>query len=186
MADTDSQRQAICQELERIEENARYTSVTHFVSAEHVRRLHYWVLGPIPIVLGGIAAWNGFSKDGLAQVAGALGVLAGVTGSLLSFWNLADVRAKHQTAGAAFKSIEHDARRARLVDCPDLDLATARQRLEQLAERYNKLGESTPSTSRFAFTRAQRLIASGIYRNTVDERNGGDAPALPPLDPQMP
>jgi hypothetical protein len=179
MADLDGQRQAICQELERIEENARYTSVTHFISADIVRRLHFWVVGPIPIILGGIAAWNGFTKEGLAEVSGALGVLAGVTGSVLSFWNLSDVRTKHQAAGAAFKAIEHDARRARLVDCPFGELTDLRRRLEDLAERYNKLGESSVHTGRFAFRRAQKLIASGVYRNTVDEPAGGTTPAVP-------
>lgn len=112
-----------------------------------------------------------------------LGVLAGVTGSLLSFWNLSDVRTKHQAAGAGFKAIEHDARRARLVDGPFGEATDLRRQLEEIAERYNKLGESSTHTSRFAFRRAQRLIASGTYRNSVDEPKRGGGPALPAQEP---
>jgi hypothetical protein len=174
-----SRQTAICDEFARIEENARYTAVAHFISAEHLRKLHHWVLGPVPILFGGIAAYKGFNEASFSALSGVLAVLAGVSGSLLSFWNFADSRSKHQTAGAAYKAIEHDARRSRLVDGPYQDIPTLRAALADLGDRYNKLGAASPSTSNFAFKRAQNLIASGAYQNTVDSHEER-SPALSP------
>jgi hypothetical protein len=95
--------------------------------------------------------------------------MAGVVGSVLTFWNLAESRARHFTAATQYKSLENDARRAHEIHARDEGYADLKRRVVDLGDRYNKLNESHLQTADWAFKRAHKKIEAGLFTVTAEK-----------------
>lgn len=174
VADDDA-RGALLSECRRIEEYAKWNASTHFTASAFAMRAHA-IVGVIPIVLGGLGTWSGLKliadQSTATVVASVAALLAGLVGSILSFWNLSEVRQKHFKAGTAYKTLENEARRAHsvFIDATDDDL---RETVKCLADRYDRLGEESAQTSDLAFSWASRKVRAGKYDPDQGKREQG-------------
>lgn len=119
----DEKQERLVKECARIEEYSLWNSTSHFTAAAWARFIHM-LGGAVPIVLGGIGGWKVLSDPTAATpqqvlVAGALTLAAGVTGSLMAYWDLAKIRMEHFVAASKYKTLENEARRAREIHAPD-------------------------------------------------------------------
>lgn len=132
------------------------------------------MLGPLPIILGSIAGWRWFAEAAGPSprntlVASVCSLLAGIVGSLLVFWNLAEKRQRHLAAGATFKSLEHDARRAGKILGLAETTADLKAIVGSLGERFNRANENCIPPADCFFNRARKKIALGVFQTKVDE-----------------
>jgi hypothetical protein len=84
-------------------------------------------------------------------IAGALTLAAGIVGSLVAFWDLGKRRLEHFSAGAKYKTLENEARRAREIDAYDSDYSTFKALVAELGKRMDVLGEDSPQSRDFAY-----------------------------------
>lgn len=167
-------RQALIAECKRIEENSLQTATTHFISATRIGRVHHWVLGPIPLLLGTTAAaWKGLLDAKAIPVdwtfiGTVLSALAGVSGSVIAFWNLAETKARHVAAATAFKSLQHEGRQAWQIHALDEERDAFKTRVMDLAQRYNKLNETSVLTADWAYRRARKKIKQNTFVTDTD------------------
>lgn len=158
-------RAALVTECARLEDYAKWNAAAHFTASSLAGRVHL-TAGVVPIVLGALGMWSGLKlladQATAALVASIASLVAGIAGSVLSFWNLSEVRVKHFKAAAAYKTIENEARRARsvFIDSPDGEL---RQVVAGLAARYDRLGEESAQSSDLAFWLASKKVRAGRY-----------------------
>jgi len=169
----DDNKKKLIDECRRVEENSLYTAASHFKAASLAKFGQYF-LGAIPIILGGIGGWQYLSDPKLAAPenvfwAGLLTILAGISGSLLSFLNLSKVHIEHGKAGNEFKICENDARRAHKIYSGDEEYETFKQRVERIAGKYDELIESHTLPSDFCYWLAKRAIKRGEYKTRADE-----------------
>ena len=174
MADTTSSLLAECK---RIEEFSLWSATSHFVAAAWARGLHL-LLGSIPLVLGAIGSWKPLSNPSSASeqdvlVAGIMTLLAGICGSLLSFWNLSRARMQHFTAATSYKSLENEARRAHEIHAIDDQPTEFTERVLDLAARYDHLGTTSVQSLDLAFMLAGKRIRKGRYAPDATTSSGG-------------
>jgi hypothetical protein len=165
-------RDALARESKRIQENSLYNATAHFTSAARLWRAHL-ALGTVPIILGTIGGWKGLSDPAVATPsavmwAGLCSLVAGVVGSVLSFWNLAESRVRHFTAATQYKSLENDARRALEIHARDEGYTDLKRRVVDLGDRYNNLNESHLQTADWAFNKARKKISAGLYATATE------------------
>lgn len=175
-------RQAARAEAVRIQEYSLWTAATYYAAATWLGRVHL-VLGSVALALGAFGAYSGF-KSGSPELAGALALVSGILGSLISFWNPADARARQLEAASKYKVLENQARRAREFHDPNDGYEQAHERVKALAERYDELVEQMAPTSDLAFRLASTKIRQGIYQPDPP----GPAPRLaePSKPPALP
>jgi hypothetical protein len=166
MSERPGLREALISECRRIEEYSKWNSASHFTAAAWLGRFHLGA-GVIPFVLGGVGAWQGFKYLPVAPEKTALWasvalLVAGIVGSIISFWNPAEARVKHFTAGAHYKALEGAARRAVNL-FPDEDDLQFRERVLALAAKYEELNETSAQSSDFAFWLATKKVRAGKY-----------------------
>lgn len=172
----EERRQRLIAECKRIQENCLYNATSHFTAAG-VTGWAQTVIGAVPIVLGGIGSWKFLSDPTLASpkqvyIASVLSLLAGIAGSLLSFWDLAKSRLSHFSAGSKYKSLENDARRAWQVYGPAEEVDFLQKRVEDVAKRYDQLGEASELSGDIMFLIARWKIGKRIFANEVDQARG--------------
>jgi len=168
-------REALILEAQHIKEESLYNATIHFAQSTWMARLHYFVLGPIPIILGGLGGWKGITDAKVMPanwtiISSVLSLVAGLVGSMVSFWNLAENRMRHFSAGTSYKSLENDARRAWQVHAIDEPLPEFKKRIVELGDRYNKLNESSIQTADWAFRIARRKIKAGHFVTEAEKK----------------
>lgn len=160
-------------ECKRLQENAMYTSTAHFVGAS-MAHLLYLATGSMPIIFGAIGGskilqMSAASSDDAKFWALTCTLIAGISGTLLRFWRLAESRDEHKSAAQKFKSIEIRARQAHQIHSSDEDYATFKGRVIGISEEYNTLGEEVLATGELAFWIARWKIGKRVFRTEVDE-----------------
>lgn len=165
-ATTPSPLSAVIAEAQRIEEDAIYSSKSHFEASRSWEYVHLWIGVPMTI-LAAVAGVSALSQQ--ATVSGAISLLVAATSAVFTFLNPRDRATKHLTAGNAYKALHNDARIFRLVDCsqgrPIEELTAA---LKDLNNRRNTLNAESPAIPRAAFERARKGIEAGETTYLVD------------------
>lgn len=167
-------------ECKRIQDNSLWNSTSHFAAATWAGRIHT-IGGAVPIILGGIGGWKylldpTFAGQDQMFLAGLMSLIAGIVGSLMTYWNMAKVRLEHFSAATKYKTLENDARRAHQIHARDEDYDTFKKRVMDIVTRYDALGEASVQSYDITFWLARRKIESGIYDTSVDKtgRSTGD------------
>jgi hypothetical protein len=166
------QKARLVAECKRIEENCLYTATSHLTAAG----LAGWAQGlggAVPIVLGTVGGYKALSDPMVAspeklQIAGVLTLVAGVVGSLMTYWDFAKSRLSHFSAGTKYKSLENQARRAWQLHAPDEEPAALKARVDDLAERFDALGEESELSGDISFLLARWKIGWGVYSTKAD------------------
>ena len=158
---------AIEDELSRIEEAATYASQSQFSQAKIWRAVN--------LVLGGLATGLAAAAGGGAlanligkTVAGLVALGAAVVGALMTSIN-ANRRAEQAHVSAnAYLSLQADARIARTVDLPSMDLEAARAQLAELSARREEINKSAEIPFYLAYLLGRRNVGRGGTTYEVD------------------
>jgi hypothetical protein len=107
-------------------------------------------------------------------------LLAGITGGILSFLSLPDLRQQHTRAGTLFKSLEHDLYRTAEIYAHAESTDALQARVEALGKRFNEANETCIQTSDSAMRTTRKRIRSGIYKTAAEKKrrpsDGAPAP----------
>lgn len=158
---------ALCREAERLEEDAIYSSKSHF-NAENTWVLrHYW-LGVPATVLGAIAGAALVKSQ--PELASLFTLMASLLTGLMTFLKPNDRAAMHRAAAGQFLALRNETRFFREIELLD----TARldelpDKLKALSSARNELNQKSPSIPRSAFVAARKGIEEGEATHKVDK-----------------
>jgi hypothetical protein len=169
----DGQRQAIADELRRLEEDATYASQSQF-EASKFWRLWHWTLGIPAAVLAAVAGFTGLASVTGRIPAAILALIAAVMGGLLTVVEPNKRGRQAQAAGVAYNEVRVGARQARSVYLPSAQIEEGRRRLSGLTEQKNQVDRVAEPTNTYAFWRAKRNVEAGRLRHVVDVPPGGN------------
>lgn len=158
---------ALRREAERIEEDATYSSKSHFNAEETWIRRHYW-LGIPATALAAIAGAALIKSQ--PEWASAFTLLASLLTGLMTFLKPNERAAMHRAAAGQFLALRNDTRLFREVDLLQADqLDELPGRLKALSATRNELNQKSPSIPRGAFVIARKGIEGGEATHKVDK-----------------
>jgi hypothetical protein len=160
--------QPIADELERIEESAKYSAQTQFSSSKFWRGLNL-VLGIPAAVLAAAAGAAGLSDATSPEAAAATALVAAALTAVMTTLNAAQRAQQSHGAANAYLALQGDARVLRTIDLAGLDQVDARQRLEELVGRRNAINETAPVAALLAYLFGKRNIEKGRQTYEVDK-----------------
>jgi hypothetical protein len=164
----EAQRQAIDEELKRIEESATYSSQSQFAQAKLWQGVNLAVGLPAALlaaISGGTALAGLVGKDAAAGMA-----LGAAAFAALALTLNASERARQSHAAAnAYLALLGLARRLRTVALLDLAFEEARDQLGELARRQDEINQAAPIPSRWAFWRGRKNVERGGTTYEVDK-----------------
>ena len=164
-------RQAIRDELARIEESAKDSAQSQLEQAKQWRFVNLG-LGVPTSVFAAISGAMVVADDKFDLIAAALALLAAAGGAILTTLNAAHRMNQASSAGNAYLEIQGQARQARLVDLPHQSLDHARQTLAELASRRDEQNKTAEIPSRRAYRKGQKNINTGGQDYAVDKQKG--------------
>ena len=160
---------ALRREAERIEEDATYSSKSHFNAEDTWVRRHYW-LG-IPATALAAIAGAALSKS-QPEWASALTLLASLLTGLMTFLKPNERAAVHRAAAGQFLTLKNDARLFREVELlQTAQAAELPEKLKALSSTRNELNQKSPSIPRGAFVAARKGIEEGEATHKVDKKD---------------
>jgi hypothetical protein len=158
---------ALRREAERIEEDATYSSKSHFNAEDTWVRLHYY-LGIPATALAAIAGAALIKSQ--PEWARAFTLLASLLTGLMTFLKPNERAAMHRTAAGQFLALRSDARLFREVELLQADqLDELPGRLKVLSATRNELNQKSPSIPHGAFIAARKGIEDGEATHKVDK-----------------
>lgn len=158
---------ALRREAERIEEDAVYSSKSHFNAEQMWERCHYW-LRILAIVFAAIAGAAFFKSYN--QVGSALASVASFLTALMTFLKPNERAAMHRAAAGQFLALRNNARIFREVELLQTNrLEELTDRLKALSTTCNELNQKSPSISRSAFVAARKGIEEGEATYKIDK-----------------
>jgi hypothetical protein len=160
---------ALCREARRIEEDATYSSKSHFNAEQAWERRHYW-LGIPATAFAAIAGAALFKSHD--ELGSALALLASLLTGLMTFLKPNERAAMHRVAAGQFLALRNDARIFREVELLQADrLGELPERLKALSATRNELNQKSPSIPRGAFVAARKGIEEGESTHKVDKED---------------
>ncbi len=158
---------ALRREAERIEEDATYSSKSHFNAEDTWVRRHYW-LGVPATALAAIAGAALIKSQ--PEWASAFTLLASLLTGLMTFLKPNERAAMHRAAAGQFLALKNDVRFFREIELMQVErLNEMPERLRALAAARNELNQKSPSIPRRAFVAARRGIEEGEATHKVDK-----------------
>lgn len=169
MTAIDTSRHAgIEDELERIEESAKYSAQGQFEEAKKWRGLNFWI-GVPSSVSAAISGALVLADAPVAVVAGGLALIAAAGGAVLTTVNAAQRMDQASSAGNAYLQIQTAARQTRLIDLKHQTIDEARSTLSELTARRDEQNRTAEVLSRRAYKKAQKNIRRAGQTYEVDK-----------------
>jgi hypothetical protein len=158
---------AMRREAERIEEDATYSSKSHFNAEGIWERRHYWLGVPATA----LAAITGATLiKSLPELASACALSASLLTGLMTFLKPNERAAMHRAAAGQFLALRNDARFFREIELQQADrLDELPEKLKVLSSARNQLNEKSPSIPRRSFIAARKGIEEGEATHKVDK-----------------
>jgi hypothetical protein len=167
-----SRRQAIADELHRIEESCMYSAQIQFEQTKQWRAVNLG-LGVPASVLAAVAGATALAATTGRIAAGIIALAAAGFGAVLTTVNAAHRMNTASSAANAYLEIQTAARQAREIDLPMWDLDEARAALGELTARRDEQNKTAEPPSRRSYKRAQKNIEDGGQSYAIDRRDGG-------------
>jgi hypothetical protein len=159
---------ALRREAERIEEDATYSSKSHFNAEGTWERRHYWLGIPAAV----LAAIAGASFNSHPELASVFALLASLLTGLITFLKPNERATMHRAAAGQFLALRNDARLFREVELFQTErLNELPERLKALSATRNELNQKGPSIPRGAFVAARKGIEEGEATHKVDKES---------------
>lgn len=167
VADQKDRKNAIGDELARIEESATVAAQTQFEQSKRWSRANLW-LGISSSALAGVAGTLALAAPETTVVAGPLALVSAVLGVILTSLNANARTNAAASAGNAYLAIQSDSRQARLVDLDHEDLSEMRNRLAELTARRDEQNKTAEVPGARAYRRARTNLREGGQTYEVD------------------
>lgn len=160
---------ALGREAERIEEDATYSSKSHFNAEATWIHRHYWLGIPSTILAAVAGATLIKSQPELASI---FALAASLLTGLMTFLKPNERAAMHRDAAGNFHALRNDTRFFREVELLRLEkMSELPDRLKALSTARNALNQKSPSIPRRAFTAARKAIEEGEATHKVDKES---------------
>jgi hypothetical protein len=157
---------ALRREAERLEEDATYSSKSHFNAEDTWVRRNYW-LGVPATVLGAVAGATLIKNQ--PEWATAFTLLASLLTGLMTFLKPNERAAMHRAVAGQFLTLRNEARFFREIELLQSDRQDELlERLKALSTARNELNLKSPSIPRRAFVAARKGIEEGEATHKVD------------------
>lgn len=158
---------ALCREAERVEEDATFSSKSHFNAGSTWERRHY-LLGIPATVLAAVAGATLIKSH--PELASVCALAASLLTGLMTFLKPNERAAMHRAAAGQFLALRNDARFFREVELLNSGrLDELPEQLKTLSARRNELNQKSPSIPRRAFVAARKGIEEGEAIHRVDK-----------------
>jgi hypothetical protein len=158
---------ALRNEALRLEEDATYSSKSHFNAEDTWLCRNYW-LGIPATGLGAIAGATLIKSN--PELATAFTLFASLLTGLMTFLKPNERASLHHTAGGKFLALKNEARFFREVELVQSDkLGELTKQLKMLSATRNELNLKSPSVPRHAFVAARIGIEEGEAEHKVDK-----------------
>lgn len=159
---------ALSREAQRIEEDATYSSKSHFNAEQIWERCHYW-LGVPATVCAAIAGGALFKSHD--EVGSAFALLASLLTGLMTFLKPNERATMHRVSAGQFLALRNDARIFREIELLQANRwEECAERLKTLSATCNELNQKGPSIPRCAFVAARKGIEEGEATHKVDQK----------------
>lgn len=169
--DDPQRRQAIADELHRIEESCQYSAQSQFEQTKQWRAVNL-LLGLPASILAAVAGATALADTTGRVAAGIIALVSAGFGAVLTTVNAAHRMNQASSAANAYLEIQTAARQAREIDLRVWDLEEARAALGELTARRDEQNKTAEPPNRRAYRRAQKNIARGGQTYEVDESKG--------------
>lgn len=157
-------------EAHRIEEDALYSSKSHFNAAALWANCHYWI--GIPATLCGVIA-SATTKTN-TELAVWFSISATILTALITFLKPNEKVSQHKSFGDQFLALKNDCRFFRTIELHEgLKDAELTKKLKVLANRRNDLNKGSPQIPSRAFKKARAGIEQGEATHQVDQNSLG-------------
>ncbi|WP_082976213.1 SLATT domain-containing protein [Nocardia sp. 852002-20019_SCH5090214] len=169
--DESRSKDALRQELNRLEESAMYSAQGQFEQAKLWRGINLLVGIPAAL-LAAVSGATGLADAANRVIAAYLALGSAGLGALVTLLN--GNRRTQQAHGAAnaYLEVQTAARQLREIDLPVLPFDEARTQLAELTARRDEINKTADIPSRFAYRRAGRNISGGGQTYAIDEQGG--------------
>lgn len=167
-ADEARRREAIVNELKRLEESAMYSAQMQFEETKFWRGVNL-ALGLPTSLLAAVAGTTALVESAGRVTAGILALVSAGFGAALTTVNASQRMNRAAAAANAFLEIQTAARQAREIDLPVMSLGEARNVLADLTARRDNQNKASEIPGRRAYGRARSTIGRGGQRYAVDE-----------------
>lgn len=160
---------ALRREAERIEEDATYSSKSHFNAEASWIHRHYWLGVPSTILAAVAGATLIKSQPELASI---FALAASLLTGLMTFLKPNERAAMHRDAAGKFHALHNDTRFFREVELLQVEkTGELPARLKALSAARNALNQKSPSIPRGAFIAARKGIEEGEATHKVDKES---------------
>ncbi|MGB3763595.1 MAG: SLATT domain-containing protein [Ornithinimicrobium sp.] len=159
-------RNAVEDELKRLEEDILYTEKGHFSASNEHGRVHL-ALGLLATITSAVAATTIIGKSD-PWVPGVLALIAAVASAVLTFVKPDERAAQHLQSGRALGALRVRIRQTRTIDLPadhDVDAATWKTAIQDLTTQKTDADNSAPPVSDRIFKKAQQKIQQGDFKH---------------------
>lgn len=158
-------------EASRIEEDAVYSSKSHFNAGTCWTRRHF-ILGVIATLASATAGITGLLDDltdWKSYISSFSALLAAMLTALLTFVKPDEYAINHKNVGGFFLELKNQIRIFRNIELPTLDEQTSTERLKEFDTRRNELNQTSPIIPEYAFHKARNGIESGESIHIIDK-----------------
>ncbi|MDR0827624.1 MAG: SLATT domain-containing protein [Desulfovibrio sp.] len=157
---------ALRREAERLEEDATYSSKSHFNAASIWENTTYW-LGIPSTILAALAGATLIKN--YPEWASGCAMLASLLTGLMTFLKPNEQAVIHRAVGGRFLALRNETRFFREFELLQTErINELSDKLKELLTTRNKLNQKSPSIPRWAFLVARKGIEEGEARYKVD------------------
>lgn len=165
----DNFTEALRREAERIEEDATFSSKSHF-NAEHTWIRRHYLLGIPATALAAIAGAALFKNH--SELASIFAMTASLLSGLMTFLKPNERAALHRSSAGNFLALRNNARYFREIEIPQaVFMNDISEKLGKLLATRNELNQSSPSIPLSAFASARKGIEQGEATHKVDKKD---------------
>ena len=162
-----SRRQAIFDELQRLEESAQYSAQSQFEQSKRWRVINLW-LGVPASSLAAVAGATALVTAAGRVAAGLIALASAGLGAILTTINASHRMNQASSAANAYLEIQTAARQAREIDLSAWTVEEARSALAELTARRDEQNKTAEVPSRRAYLRGKANIDAGQQSYAVD------------------
>lgn len=162
-------KEEIRDEAVRIEEDALYSSKSHFYAGQRWSNLHLWIGIPAAVLaaIAGASALSEFQYH--SEIAGVLSIIVAALTAVATFVNPSERAITHKNAGNRYNSLRNRSRIFYSIELlSDHDLSNLSEQIKELDEQRNELNEESPQIPKWAFEKARKGIEDGEASYKVD------------------
>ena len=163
--DDEARRAALKEELNELEDRAKFSAQGQFEQSKFWQRLNLGA-GIATAVAAAVSGALVLAEAAFGFIGGMLALAAAAGGAVLTTSNAAQRASKAASTANSYLEIQNAIRRTRNIDLACSDLDDMRQVLETLSERMDEQNKTAEPIAAFAYRRARRNIAAGGQSRT--------------------